>query len=216
MCNTGDQAMSKARSFFHLLLAKALTLLLVVAPLSGSGSEKVCTDQHTVLQYRFPLPLGADGYFVERLHRPFFLLASADDPGVQNVSITRAHLGGSVKTPDGSELRHYPDQTTFRVTASALDPALLTTDLEPVAYDGDMNSLLLNLNFRLKVYRALQMKMIKPVRVVQIGMPADVPYDERVYRVSFDTSDIPVDARLVLEVLSPTGDRLSRFHFELL
>ncbi len=60
------------------------------------------------------------------------------------------------------------------------------------------------------------MQVIQPVLVRQIGMPADVPYDERVYRIAFDTGNIPVDARLVLEVFSPKGELLTKFHFELL
>ncbi len=189
---------------------------MLVSPLASLGADKVPADQHAVLQYRFPLPLGADGFVVEPQHRPFFLLASAEDPGHQNLLVRRVNLGGSVTAADGTQLRHYPDELRFRVTASALDPSMLSSDVEPISYSGDMNSLLLGLRFRLKVYRALHMRVIRPTRVVEIGMPSDVPYDERVYRVAFDTGDIPVDARLVLEVISPTGERLSRFHLELL
>ena len=49
-----------------------------------------------------------------------------------------------------------------------------------------------------------------------IGVPADVAYDERVYRISFSGQKIPVSDRCILEVLSPTGERLTRFHFDLL
>lgn len=216
MFSTGDICMSQPRRCLHLLFAKALILSLGVATVFTPGSGEEREDPTTVLQYRFPLPLGAEGFLIEPLHRSFFLLASVDDPGLQNLQITRVSLGGTVIAPDGSLLRHYPTETSFRVTASALDPTMLTTDLSPVAHEGDVNSLLLGLRFRLKIYRALHMQVIEPLRVAQIGMPADVPYEERVYRVAFDTSDIPVDARLALEVLLPSGERLSRFHYELL
>jgi hypothetical protein len=49
-----------------------------------------------------------------------------------------------------------------------------------------------------------------------IGVPADQPFEERVYKVAFDTNEIPLDARLVLEVTGPDGARLSRFHLEVL
>ena len=50
-----------------------------------------------------------------------------------------------------------------------------------------------------------------------IGVPADVPYDERVYRVNFDLPDNePVTERFVLEVIRPRGERLARLHFSLL
>jgi hypothetical protein len=49
-----------------------------------------------------------------------------------------------------------------------------------------------------------------------IGVPADVPYDERVYRINFALDKLPITDRCVLEVLSPTGERLTKFHFDLL
>ena len=39
---------------------------------------------------------------------------------------------------------------------------------------------------------------------------------ERVYRINFNLDQIPVTNRFVLEILSPEGERLTRFHFDLL
>ena len=79
-----------------------------------------------------------------------------------------------------------------------------------------MNEFLLGLKFKLKIFRGLQMKTVNPSNVKLIGVPSYEPYDERVYRVSFETPDLPVDARLVLEVFDSTGTRLTRFHLEIL
>lgn len=46
-----------------------------------------------------------------------------------------------------------------------------------------------------------------------IGVSADVPYDERIYRVSLKLDHIPLKHRIVLE-LSPGGERISKFHLE--
>ena len=46
-------------------------------------------------------------------------------------------------------------------------------------------------------------------------MPAEVSYDERIYRIRFNLGRIPIDDRIVLEVFSPTGERLSKFHVDL-
>jgi hypothetical protein len=209
--------MSQATGPRHLLLTKALTILLIVPVFCVSGIAGAPKSQKTVLQYRFPVPLGADAFVLNPERRPFFLLACADNPQLENLKITRVNLGGTVVAADGSQMRQYPAELSFRVTASALDPEMLTSEILPVQSHGqDMNRFLLGLNFQLKVYRALHMKVLRPARVTMIGMPADVPYDERVYRVAFDTEDIPVDARIVLEVIAPTGERLSRFHLELL
>jgi hypothetical protein len=48
-----------------------------------------------------------------------------------------------------------------------------------------------------------------------VGMPMDVPYDERIYRVSFDLGEVPLADRIVLEVLSPREERLTRFHLDM-
>jgi hypothetical protein len=130
--------------------------------------------------------------------------------------VTRVHLGGTVVGPDGTQMRHYPQQLTFRVTASAIESEMLSNDIDSVDYPGDMNSFLLGMNFRLKIYRGLKVSVMKPERVHLIGVPADQPFEERVYKVAFDTNEIPLDARLVLEVTGPDGARLSRFHLEVL
>jgi hypothetical protein len=48
-----------------------------------------------------------------------------------------------------------------------------------------------------------------------VGVPLDVSYDERIYRVAFDLGDVSMGERIVLEVLSPEGERLTRFHLDM-
>jgi hypothetical protein len=43
-----------------------------------------------------------------------------------------------------------------------------------------------------------------------------MPYDERIYRIGFDMGKIPIQDRVVMEVLTPTGQRLCKFHLDLL
>jgi hypothetical protein len=42
-----------------------------------------------------------------------------------------------------------------------------------------------------------------------------VPYNERIYRIGFDLGKVPIDDRVVMEVISPTGERLCKFHLDL-
>jgi len=49
-----------------------------------------------------------------------------------------------------------------------------------------------------------------------IGMPADVPSDERVYRINIDTGNLPITDRVVIEIFSPQGELLTHFPFILL
>jgi hypothetical protein len=49
-----------------------------------------------------------------------------------------------------------------------------------------------------------------------IGMPADVAYDERVYRITVRADNLPITDRLVIEIISPQGQVLTHFPFSLL
>jgi len=196
---------------------KALAMLLLVGLMAGAGVSTAQELQQSVFYYRSPVPMGVEGFQQTATKKLFYLMSSAENPEFQGLKITRKFPGGSVSTPEGRHLRTYPSVLTVRVTASMIDANLFAAS-EPtlVADDTDLNAMLLGLRYQLKVYQALKHHILKPVSVTQIGMPTDLPADERVFRVKFDTEDIPVDARLVLEVFSPKGEKLARFHLELL
>jgi hypothetical protein len=115
---------------------------------------------------------------------------------------------------DGSSVRDFPAQLQFRVTASALPDYPLQVDRDTLEWNGDLNQFLLNLGFRLKIFHGLEVTTIEPDSVELIGMPADVRYDERVYRTSFTLPPVPIKDRIVLEVLDPKRQRLCKFHLE--
>jgi hypothetical protein len=118
-------------------------------------------------------------------------------------------------TAQGEALREFPRHFSFRVTATLRKTLIdgpdrtLTTGEEPLEF-------LLKLGFRLKVYDGLETQELAPSSVSLIGVPADVNYDERVFRISFDVGSIPVTDRMILQVLSPDGQELTHFPFGLL
>jgi hypothetical protein len=173
-------------------------------------------DSNEVYWYKAPLPLGADGFRLEPAGREFYVLSCIEDRRFNRLQVSRVRKSPFVIDASGDVWKTYPSEVTFRVTATAMDPGSLKSDIDKINEPGDLNSFLLGLHFRLKVFEGLNMRMIKPIAIHMIGVPSDVPFDERVYRVSFETGDFPVDARLVMEVLSPGGKLLSRFHLELL
>jgi hypothetical protein len=65
------------------------------------------------------------------------------------------------------------------------------------------------------VFHGLRQTIVEPAAVKMIGVPDDMPYDERIYRVAFDLGDVSLDDRIVLEVLTPSGERLCKFHLDL-
>ena len=191
--------------------------LAAMCPASWSQKNQPKDDDpNEVYWYKAPLPLGADAFILQPANREFYLLSCIEDRRFNRLQVSRVRSSQFVIDSSGGVWKHYPSELTFRVTATALDAGELKSDVDKINEQGDLNSFLLGLHFRLKVFQGLAMKTISPSAVRLIGVPSDVPYEERIYRVSFDASQFPVDARLVMEVLSPAGKLLSRFHLELL
>ena len=82
-----------------------------------------------------------------------------------------------------------------------------------VDVSDEPHELPLNLKFRILAYNALENHENVPESVEMIGMPADVPYDERVYRINLNNVDLPITARLVVEIRTPKGELLTHFPF---
>jgi hypothetical protein len=198
-------------------LAFSLLAVIATAQLAWSQSKFASDDDsNDIYWYKAPLPLGADGFRLEPAHREFYVLSCVEDRRFNRLQVSRVRKSPFVIDASGDVWKNYPSEVTFRVTATAMDPGSLKSDIDKINEPGDLNSFLLGLSFRLKVFEGLTMRVIKPSAIHMIGVPSDVPFEERVYRVSFATGDFPVDARLVMEVISPGGKLLSRFHLELL
>jgi len=116
---------------------------------------------------------------------------------------------------DGRAVRYYPSEVSFRLTATGRGH-LQGIDAAPVDTHADLNDYLLGLHFRLKVFRGVNFRFIEPQSVEMLGMPADINYDERIYHISFNLDHVPAEDRIVLEVLDSSGERVSRFHLELM
>jgi hypothetical protein len=162
-----------------------------------------------------PVPLGMAGLELLPSHKTFLLFASAVTPSMNGYRVTRVG-SGSVLQPDGKPVHFFPDNIEFRVTASTMNEGLLPLDRDKIHESIEPEQMLSQLQFHLKVYRGLRHDVIKPASVRMVGVPEKEPFPERVYQVSFDTRNTPVEARCVLEVLSPKGELLARFHLELL
>jgi hypothetical protein len=76
--------------------------------------------------------------------------------------------------------------------------------------------LLLDLHFTVQIFRGMEMHEVQPTRSWMIGIPADEPSNERIYRTSFNFEDLRPDDRIALLVTDGRGRRLSKFHLEFL
>lgn len=194
----------------------ALIATILLSSLLQPFSLRAEDDQHEAFYFHSPVPMGIDAVRLLPGKKTVYLLASAENQSLDGIKVDRSPHFGRVARNDGSEVKSYPGALDFRVTASALPSDFHGIDEYEIKSQQPINEFLLGLKFKLKIYRGLHLQIIKPTNVKLIGVPSDQPYDERVYRVSFETPDLPVDARLVLEVYDSHGTRLTRFHLEML
>ena len=188
-----------------------IVLLLAVAG-AASGPAK---SSPTAWGYDFHavVPLGYDTLRLEPAKKVVCLLASAEAIGFEGLQRREDNGRVLVTSANGEPVKHYPEVIDFRVTASARKKKLADSDDAPypVHAERPVNDYLLGLKFRLVIFHGLEARVLEPAAVKLIGVPADVPYDERVYRVSFNVGKVAVEDRMVLEVLDPDGNRLSKF-----
>lgn len=165
-------------------------------------------DFHSVV------PLGTDAIELQPAKQTVYLLASAESQGFDGMRLVRQGSRDRILNADGSPVVRYPGHVTFRVTATARGPKMLDLQPFPIPAHEPLEQYLLGLRFRVLAFHGLQVKTVDPESVRMIGMPATVPYDERIYGVSFDLGNIPLADRLVLVILGPDGERLTKFHLE--
>lgn len=192
---------------------RAFLLLLIPALLCAAprGGPPAVTTEYV---FHSVVPLGADGFKFRDARETMFLLATAANPQFEGCRRIVDHGRRKLVDAKGAPVLAYPDIISFRITASTR-LKLLDVDQWPETAGQPLNRYLLGLRFRLRIFHGLSERVLQPDSVQQIGMPAEVSYDERIYRATFHLGQVPMADRIVLEVISPRGERLSRFHLDL-
>jgi hypothetical protein len=162
------------------------------------------------------VPLGIESFRLEPANQEFYLMASAENPaffGLRRFSQNQRR--DRLIERNGSELKFYPQRVQFRLTASAREKLM---DDHPFDTESKLSleELLVQLRFRVKIFHGLEYHYVEPEFVEDIGMPRRLPYDERIYRIGFNLEKVPITDRVVMEVLTPSGSRLCKFHLDLL
>jgi hypothetical protein len=165
--------------------------------------------------YRSNIPAGEEVLLLKPSGATLSLLGlveCAELEGAQRVAEgTQARLVDA----DGASLKKFPQHFSFRVTAS-LKKLMLSDPEDAVTITEAPQDFLLKIKFRMRAFDGIHVREIEPESVRIIGVPEDIPYDERVYRISFNVKDLPVTDRLILDVLTPEGRNMTHFTFGLL
>lgn len=169
------------------------------------------------LRFHSLIPLGADAYQLDgaKWKGVITLMGSAEAPQFEGMvrRDTKDHV--TLVAADGRRMKTYPERVTFRITASYRTRTVEASPF-PISTSDDANAYLLHLQFRVVLFNGLRQTILRPESVEMIGVPGEMPYDERIYRVSIALPNVPLTDRLVLEVRDPHGERICKFHLDLI
>ena len=195
----------------------AAAALLFALPLEAARAPQPPAAQDSEdWTYHSHVPLGSAPLSLKPSGAALTLMATAESPMFEGWHRVTRKDRRILLDASGTPVRAYPQHLRFRVTASARGDRVMPLDRpDPISGD-DANAWLKGLSFRLKIFTGLHSREVEPASIQHLGMPIDVPYDERIYQISFDLDDVPATDRLVLEIFSPDGTRVGRFHLELL
>lgn len=185
-------------------------LLLIVAGLALAASARNVPKQAPGL--RSNIPVGYDVVLLKPSKATLSLIGLIECPELEGAQHVSEGSHAKLISSDGSTVKEFPQRFSFRITAS-LKKVFLDGPVASVELPDDPQELLLHLKFRVRTYHGLEVREVEPQSIEMIGMPSDVPYDERVYRININAGNLPITDRMVLEISSPEGKLLTHFPF---
>lgn len=188
-------------------------LLLILAGFALVAAARTLPTQMTGLHSN--LPAGYDVMVLKPSKATLSLMGLIECPELEGAQQVAEGLHKKLVSAGGDAIKEFPQRFSFRITAS-LRKIFLESPARSIDLADNPQELLLNLKFRIRAYHGLDVREITPQSIELIGMPADVPYDERVYRINIDAGKLPITDRLVVEIFSPQGELLTHFPFSLL
>ena len=164
---------------------------------------------------RSNMPAGYDLMVLKPSKATLSLIGLIECPELEGAQHVAEGSHKRLVSADGTTVRQFPQRFSFRITAS-LKKIFIEDPNTSVNIPGDPRELLLKLKFRVRAYNGLESREIVPQSIETIGVPADVPSDERVYRINIDTGSLPITNRVTVKIFSPQGELLTHFTFSLL
>jgi hypothetical protein len=190
------------RSLAALTLAALATALFAQSP------------SHAVQEARLRkiTPLGGDTIKLVPENRVLSFMCSAESDKLKDSRVLNVEGKKVVQDSKGNEISNYPDDLAFRFTISSIVPRV---EKEPLSYETKVGSgeFMAGIRFKLHRFEGMDDKEYDPTSAELIGVPRNVPYNERIYKVKFNTAQFSIDDRLMLEVIAADGSRLGKFHF---
>jgi hypothetical protein len=161
------------------------------------------------------MPLGSDSILLKPARERLNMLLSVECPEFEKIVVKGNGRERTVTYDDGKPVRYYPGQVSFRFTIGSKTTG---DEVEPNEFEtkANLDHFQSNLHFRLKVFHGIQTKTYEPTEIKMLGVPVNVPYDERIYHFTFKLKNVPVEDRMMLEILDEDGNRVGKFHLQIL
>ena len=159
-------------------------------------------------------PMGSETLLLLPAKVPFHMFLTLESPELQNAVLTRTAAGNHLLDSDGHEITQWPHEIVLRFTTSGRDHALYEGPLE-VETPQTLDELQSTLHFRLKVFHGLAERELSPDSIQVLGVPLDTPSDERIYLLRFKLGELPIEDRLMFEVMNKDMKRIAKFGVQL-
>ncbi len=169
----------------------------------------------TITRYAAVMSLGSDSILLQPTKQRLNMLLTVECPEMEKIIVRGDGPSRTATYDDGSTVKFYPQNLSFRFT---IGQRTATDDSTPNDVDtkATLDHFQSNLHFRLKVFHGTHARTYEPTETTMLGIPADIPSDERIYHFSFKVKNVSVDDRMMLEVLDEQGNRVSKFHLQIL
>jgi len=193
-------------------LAVLLLVAMLVAPLATRGEDV----SEVVVRFHSRVPLGSEQLQLTPSKANLILLASVESSRFEGWERVGMPPRAVMREANGERVKQYPRRLSFRVSADLVAKLLDTETPLPVEAAQSPEEYISGLRFRLKIFHALRQTTVSPAAEQMMGVPADIAANRRIYRITFDLPEVSIEDRVVLEVLAPNGERVMKFHVDLL
>jgi hypothetical protein len=205
-----------------------LPRVLKTNPISGVSVVRLATISLAVLsavalafaqvdtsRFSAVMLLGSDSILLQPAKQKLNMLLTVECPDFEHYVVKGQGKERKVTDADGNAIVHYPRELNFRFTIGSHSTS---DEAEPNEFETriPVDRFQSNLHFRLKVFHGTRVTNYEPSALKMLGVPANIPYDERIYHFTFKLKDIPVEDRMMLEVLDEEGTRVGKFHLQIL
>ncbi|HUS19196.1 MAG TPA: hypothetical protein VMZ25_06065 [Terriglobales bacterium] len=169
-----------------------------------------------IFTFRHHTPMGGDAVILMPAKERIQLMATLESKELEGVRQIRDGKDEYLRAADGGPFRFYPSELKFRFS---IGKKILLTEKNPnpIETTDSPDEFQSNLRFQLKIFQGLNVEVIEPEETRIIGVPKNIPYDERIYTIRFKLPrQVPAHERMKFEVFDRNGNQIAKFQLQLM